>query len=459
MKMLFNPATMLMAAVLLAAADTRAATFTNIYIFSADNLASGTNPQATNSDGTHPNGLALSGNVMYGTANEGGTNGCGTVFRVNTDGSNFTILTNFNQGPYDSASGNYPANIGDQPNPGLVLVSNTLYGTTFIGGIDSVGSVFKINTDGTGLATIQSFTIVNGQQPTVGMTLYNNVLYGTTTLGGSSNYGTIFAVDPSDSSFSTVYSFTNLVMPYGGVVVSGNAFYGFGYDGGSSNLGMVYRVAGGGYADLLDFTGPNGAKSWATPSLVGNTLYGVTYQGGSNGSGNVFRINTDGSAYTNLYSFSPADGGNTDGAQPYDFAGLVVSGNKIYGTTSSSGSGGQGTVFQMNTDGSAFTVLQSFSYPIGSQPGALLLSGGTIYGAATYGVQGISLGDGAIFALTLEPTLTISPSDNNVILTWDDPSYSLYGAPTLTSVFTNITGATSPYTYPITGAQQFFQLE
>jgi len=65
-----------------------AATFTNLYIFSSDAFDSKFN--STNNDGIGPNSIVLPGNVIYGTAMAGGLNGDGTVFRVGTDGRQFT---------------------------------------------------------------------------------------------------------------------------------------------------------------------------------------------------------------------------------------------------------------------------------------------------------------------------------------------------------------------------------
>jgi uncharacterized repeat protein (TIGR03803 family) len=57
-----------------------------------DAFPPGANSVATNSDGVGPQGFFLSGNTLYGTASGGGTNGYGTVFRLNTDGTHFTNL-------------------------------------------------------------------------------------------------------------------------------------------------------------------------------------------------------------------------------------------------------------------------------------------------------------------------------------------------------------------------------
>jgi uncharacterized repeat protein (TIGR03803 family) len=460
MKTIYNSLVLLVLAWFLAATSAAAVTFTNLYIFSADAFPGGPNAAATNSDGVNPNGFVLSGNTFYGTAAAGGRYGSGTIFRVDTDGEHFTNLFDFNNGPYDSANSTYPESTGDMPNPGLLLLSNTLYGTTFYGGTDFAGTVFKMNTDGSGFAVLHSFDYTDGAGPADGLTLYSNALYGTTAGGGSDEDGTIFKINLSDLSFASVYNFTNLIDPYGGLVVYSNTFYGFGYYGGANNQGLIYgfRPEGAVYFDLFDFDGTNGWASHATPTLSGNTLYGVTYQGGTNGGGNVFRINIDGLQYTNLYNFQRQSGANTTGANPYDFSGLVLSDNILYGTTSVSGSGGQGTVFALNTDGSGFTVLHSFQYTDGGNPEPLILSGGTLYGMTLSGIQGVGGGDGALFALVLQPTLNIALADDDVVLTWNDPSYFLYASPSLTNVFTKITGISSPYTNTVTGVQQFFQL-
>jgi uncharacterized repeat protein (TIGR03803 family) len=458
MKIVHNSLIPLTLVWVLAAAPAPAVTFTSLYNFSADGFGSGPNPQATNSDGVGPNGFVLEDNVLYGVANAGGVYGYGTIFRINTDGTGFTNLFNFNLGSYDPISASYTNSTGANPNPGLVLVSNTLYGTTFYGGALDAGTVFKISTSGSNFTTVFSFSFTNGQSPASGLTLYSNALYGTTVGGGTNGYGTLFKAGLEDPGIDLIYQFATQINPYGGVVLSSNVCYGFGQYGGASNHGLVYRVGDGGYADLFDFDGTTGWGPYGTPTLAGDVLFGVTYQGGTNGAGNIFQINTDGLRYTNLFSFQGQGGANTTGAYPYDYSGLVLSGNTLYGTAAVSGSGGQGTVFQLNTDGTSFTVLHSFQYTDGGQPVALLLSGGTLYGLATVGIQGVSLGDGGLFALTLQPTLDIASKQKHAVLTWNDPTFFLYTAPTLTNTFTNILGATSPYTNPTTGSQRFFRL-
>src|ERR1035437_7179361 len=308
------------------------------------------------SDGNFPvAGLILSGNTLYGTAEVGGTNGNGTVFAVNTGGTGFTNLYSFT-----AASGALSTNSdGAAPVAGLILSGNTLYGTAANGGSSGNGTVFAVNTDGTGFTNLHSFTAFSSLYP------YGN----------------------SDGGY-----------PFAGLILSGNTLYGTASRGGSSDNGTVFRLNtdGTGFTNLHTFTvttaGTNsdGAYPYAGLILSGNTLYGTAQYGGSLGNGTVFRLNTDGTGFTNLHSFTAFSSlypfGNSDGANPN--AGLILSGNTLYGTAEDGGSSGDGTVFAVNTDGTGFTTLHSFtatSGPFINSDGAypyagLILSGYTLYG-------------------------------------------------------------------------------
>jgi uncharacterized repeat protein (TIGR03803 family) len=133
-------------------------------------------------------GLVLSGNILYGTAAEGGNSGYGTVFAVKTDGTGFTALHSFAR------------NDGAYPYAGLVLSGNTLYGTTASGGSFGNGTVFALNTDGTEFVTLYSFTAEtnrnnsDGANPRGGLIVSRNTLYGTAFEGGSADGGTVFSL-------------------------------------------------------------------------------------------------------------------------------------------------------------------------------------------------------------------------------------------------------------------------
>src|SRR5208283_3775116 len=114
---------------------------------------------------------------------------------------------------------------------------------------------------------------------------------------------------------------------------------------------------------------------------------GTTYGGGTNGEGTLFAINTVGPVFTVLHTFT-GTANNNDGANPE--AGLILSGNTLYGTTYGGGSNELGTVFAINTNGLDYTILYNLN---GGSDGAypyagLVLAGNTLFGATTYAGSG-----------------------------------------------------------------------
>ena len=125
-----------------------------------------------------------------------------------------------------------------------------------------------------------------------------------------------------------------------------------------AGLGLILtgRVTAQTFTTLHSFTNnPDGANPYAELILSGNTLYGTTQFGGSSNIGTVFAVNTDGTGYTNLYSFI----GSSYEANPR--ASLILSGNTLYGTATYGGGSDNGTVFAINTNGMGFTNLYSFT--------------------------------------------------------------------------------------------------
>ncbi len=380
-----------------------AQTFTILHSFTAY-------PSYTNTDGANPNGFVLSGNVLYGTAANGGSSQAGTVFKVNTDGTGFTTLHSFTGG-HDGAS----------PQAGLILSGNTLFGTAREGGSAGFGTVFAVNTDGLGFATLHSFSAVDyssypntnsdGFGPTAGLSLLGNTLYGTAQYGGSSGLGTVFAVNTDGTGFTNLHSFSGSdgINPDAGLIVLGNTLYGTTIGGGGSGNGTVFavRTDGTGFKNLHGFTAVDSSSYPSTNSdgayphagliVSGNTLFGTAAGGGSLGDGTVFAVHTDGSGFKNLHSFSGGSGGGV----PY--AVLALTNNILYGTTAAGGNSASGTLFALYTDGTGFTNLHNFSggsdllYP----HAGLVLSGNTLFGAARY--DGSS-GEGAAFSVHTDGT-------------------------------------------------------
>jgi len=475
-------------------------TFTNLHSF------------AYISDGDHlAAGLILSNNILYGTAEFGGASGNGTIFKVHTDGTGFTNLYSFTANSYIN---NHTNSDGANPYASLILSGNTLYGTATRGGGGNNGTVFKINTDGTCFTNLHSFTAnsyinnytnTDGANPYAGLILSGNTLYGTANGGGSEAYGTVFKINTDGTGFTNLHSFTALDQTYytnsdganpsGDLVLSGGVLYGTAQIGGSSGNGAVFKVNidGTGFTNLHNFpaealndennaTNSDGANPYAGLILSGNTLYGTAYGGGSGANGAVFKVDTDGTGFTNLYSFTCGalndefNLTNSDGANPS--GDLILSGNTLYGSATEGGSGANGTIFKINTDGTCFTNLYGFTAldqayytnSDGANPSSdLVLSGNTLYGTAQIGG---SFNAGTVFSLSLgslnAQQLAIVISGANVILTWPTNAIGFTLQSTTSLVPQAVWSTVSPspiivngqsvVTNAISGKQEFYRL-
>jgi len=185
-------------------------TFTTSKSFGILTNITGFNPQSTLVQG--PDGM------LYGTATYGEASVAGTIFKIQSDGSGFTVLKLFTNSVE-----------GANPYRGLALSSNVLYGTTGYGGISNIGTVFKVATDGTGYTVLKNFTGGDGANPFyAGLTLSGSVLYGATYYGGSSNQGTVFKLNTDGTGYTVLKHFTGSdgANPNAGLTLSGTVLYG-----------------------------------------------------------------------------------------------------------------------------------------------------------------------------------------------------------------------------------------
>jgi uncharacterized repeat protein (TIGR03803 family) len=131
-------------------------------------------------DGAGPEAGLVQGSdgALYGTTYS-------TVFKMNPDGSGWTVLHTFGVSPGD----------GSVPEAELVQGRDgAFYGTTTGGGSNGHGTVFKMNGDGTGYTVLYSFSGgADGADPSARLVQGNDgAFYGTTSGGGDLNLGTIF---------------------------------------------------------------------------------------------------------------------------------------------------------------------------------------------------------------------------------------------------------------------------
>jgi uncharacterized repeat protein (TIGR03803 family) len=231
------------------------------------------------SDGGEASGnLLLSSGTLYGVTTSYGY-GSGTVFKLNSDGSGFTTLYSFT--PRDISV--RPGTNGDGafPYSGLVLSGNTLYGTTYGGGSSGYGTLFAVNTDGTGFRTLHNFTAVvgvdaygnpingDGAEPLSQLVLSGNTLYGTASHGGSSGAGTVFKINTDGTGFKVVYGFTGkidgaeLAERHTGLVLSGSTLYGTATGRGGAGNGTVFSISFTPQLNIIP-SGPNAILTWPT---------------------------------------------------------------------------------------------------------------------------------------------------------------------------------------------------
>jgi uncharacterized repeat protein (TIGR03803 family) len=301
-------------------------------------------------DGINPVGglIEASDGQLYGTTLAGGIHDRGAVFAIHKDGTGHRLLRNLGGSSTDSAF----------PYARLFEASNgSLYGTAAFGGNNNRGTIFRINRGGGNYSVLHRF----GGAPGDGAAPYTELieasdgsLYGTTARGGASNVGTLFRINRNGSGYRLLYSFEGDdhggANPYGGVIEStSGTLYGMTYSGGLHNLGTLYRINkdGSNHTVLHHFAGPDGdgSRPGAGARLVvglDGALYGTTYAGGQHDQGTVFRIQPDGSGYRVLHSFHAADG---TGANPY--AGLTRGGDGMFYGSTQNGGIGCGTIFRI----------------------------------------------------------------------------------------------------------------
>jgi len=342
-------------------------------------------------DGGSPMGVLVldgAGNI-YGTTIGGGTGkcnkmGCGTAFELNKSGGQVWLHS-------------FEGTNGYNPDAGLLRdAAGNLFGTTVYGGDtkcvppEGCGTAFKLSNTGKKETVLHKFTgTPDGWFPEALLVEDpQGDLYGTTYMGGSSSAGTVFKVDAKGKE-TILYSFCSQTgcsdgqYPYPGVILdSAGNLYGVTTSGGSIGAGEVFELdTAGNITVLYSFSGGSdgsGPSSVLLFDAAGN-LYGTTQEGGNDGCtygagcGVVFEVSphADGDwTESVLYTFCSLSG-CADGAVPLTGPLVRDSAGNIYGTTYFGGNyhscdvDGCGAVFKLDAGGNE-TVLHSFTGGSGS---------------------------------------------------------------------------------------------
>lgn len=324
---------------------------------------------------------------LYGTTFAGGQNGNGAIFKVNIASRSYSILAPFNSTP--------PSMF----NSGVIAdASGNLWGATTSGGNFAAGTVFEYVAATQTLNTVASFnSATTGYNPmgSLAMDASSN-LYGTTWGGGSG--GTVFEYNASSHTLSTLAGFGAAVgtLPNGAILGLDGNLYGTTGASGANDSGTIFEYSFASHAltALASFDGTNGAvpRGSLVADANGN-FYGVTL-GGAYGDGNIFEYVAATRTLESLFSF---DGANGQGP----VAGLILGKDgSLYGTTQGGGAYDHGTIFEFSPATQALATLYSFDGSPLTSPMAALLQGddGNLYG--TVGDNAAN-GGGDVFELSL----------------------------------------------------------
>jgi uncharacterized repeat protein (TIGR03803 family) len=298
--------------------------------------------------------------ALYGVTCSFDSSFTGQVFKVMPDGTGFQTLHTF--GP-------------DARPDGQITISadGTIFGVSrsACGAPGSADFIYRLSTNGSGYTIIYPLPPAQDQNGAGGLQGFlligaDGALYGTTLTGGL-GYGTVFRLSADGSSFTNIHVFTQdvikfLYSPSRGRLAQGpdGMLYGTTEgEGGGSFFGDIYRVNtnGTGYTNIYTFnsggTSPQGVVFGTDGALYGAAkgagITNVNYTLGSgavvtntSGFGFVYKINTDGTGFTNLHTFTGLDGRNP--VEP------LIAGPKgdLYGVTANGGVFDQGTVFKLS---------------------------------------------------------------------------------------------------------------
>lgn len=364
--------------------------------------------------------LGSDGN-FYGTTENGGRGGKGTVFRVTPAGALTTLV--------DFTGAN-----GDGPASGLLQGRDgNFYGTTTSGGSGNYGTVFKMTPKGV-LSTLVNFNAADGAWPQAALVQgRDGNFYGTTSADRGTHedvwgaaygefYGTAFKMTPAGV-LTTLASFPR-GNPRGGYpqgdLVQGRdgSFYGTTSNGGVPGVGTVFKITPAGVLTILaSFDGLNGMTPTAglSQDRDGN-FYGSTSSGEVGTLGTIFKV-TPAGALTTLVQFCSSDEdeipengliweniGFSADQTPCSPKLLKARDGNFYATTHNGGYLGYGTVFKM-TPGGTVTLLAKFDGENGKFPDAELVQGndGNFYGTTSSGGKA---GHGTVFKITAAGVLT-----------------------------------------------------
>ncbi len=374
-------------------------------------------------DGDTPrSGVIYQGGMLYGTTAGGGSRmcSCGTIFMMNPDTGNETILHRALDRKFGS---------GAQFSTKLTYVNGKLYGAAFAGGIDgSNGAVFELDPVTRAMRTLYQLPAGPlGASPNSQLVYKDGFLYGTTENGGTHYYGVAFKLNVRTKAWTVLYNFgigtynQGISEQNGTLIGSDQNGGGLGEPGCKIGCGVVFSIepGSGAYTQLAAFGGGKDGQSPNLPLFLDGAFYGSTNVGGKDcggrtqaGCGIIYKLEPDANGFDErtFYQFQ------RDDHAKYPNGPLVYHDGAFYGETGSQAGdhgcgdngGGCGTIFKIDRATHAATILYRFT---GGGDGGIPGGGLTYYDGALYGTTQLGAnrahcrpyGCGTVFKLVLAP--------------------------------------------------------
>jgi uncharacterized repeat protein (TIGR03803 family) len=341
----------------------------------------------------------------------------GTLFKLTPAGT-FTKLFAFTQTAGAFLNGDNPASALVEANDGF------LYGTTFDGGKQNEGVLFKISKTGTGFKVLHNFcssaNCADGTIPNSLLLGHDGNLYGTTLQGGSTvtcgstGCGTIFRFEPITSTFTVLHRLagaTDGVEPLGIIQATNGNFYGVsqGLDANSFNEDIFQFTLSGKFTVQFKSVLFDIGISKLTQGANGN-LYGA-FESITAGDINFFEVSTKGTGFVAFAPFTTLAGTTTIPSL------FLASDGSLWDTNFTDSAHPMGSVFSISPKDGA--VLQTFAFDgaNGNSPlaGVTQAADGTFVGTTELGGTvsggGKKFADGTVWTLDAglpAPTPTVA---------------------------------------------------
>jgi uncharacterized repeat protein (TIGR03803 family) len=245
-------------------------------------------------DGAYPgSNLTQVNGTFYGTTGEGGTHNFGTVFSITPSGDE-KILYRFAGGTDGENPGAGLTNVN-----GTLYGTTQFGGGSRRCGTQGCGTVFSITTDGVEKVVHRFTGGGTGRQPN-GLTNVNGTLYGTTSRSQSTVFRIkITCATSCVTKYKLLYSFAKNSYANGRLKEINGTLYGTTYAGGVAGpgclpygCGTVFSITTAGMeTTVYEFAGkPDGDAPEAGLTAVRGTLYGTTAGGGQYNEGTIFSL-------------------------------------------------------------------------------------------------------------------------------------------------------------------------